>query len=367
MNPKQFCSLARRLLEQPAAPYFEHAVRAEAERICAEHGLNCRRDKFGNLLLRLRTTSLPRPLVLAAHLDHPGFELVRRLAPGRWLSRFRGGVPDHFFRPGLPLRLLPGPIPARLGRRRSAREKLFEIHAACASEHVPAFGVWEMEDYACRRGYIYARACDDLIGVAVILATLIELKRKAARVDVIGVLSRAEEVGFQGALALASAGTLPRSSLVISLETSRELPGVKMGDGPILRVGDRASTFDSQATRFLAEVGGELAEHRRFQFQRGLMSGGTCEATAYQELGYQSAAVCVALGNYHNCGPAKRIRPEYISIRDASGLVTWLAAAASAMPRYHRLTARLPQRLSRLLSQGRSLLQRTASGARPKR
>jgi hypothetical protein len=37
------------------------------------------------------------------------------------------------------------------------------------------------------------------------------------------------------------------------LETSRELPGVKMGGGVILRVGDKASIFDSEATRFLAE------------------------------------------------------------------------------------------------------------------
>ena len=41
------------------------------------------------------------------------------------------------------------------------------------------------------------------------------------------------------------------------------------------------------------------------------MSGGTCEATAYQEFGFQTAAVCVALGNYHNCGPRNRIAAEF--------------------------------------------------------
>jgi endoglucanase len=84
---------------------------------------------------------------------------------------------------------------------------------------------------------------------------------------------------------------LPSNSLIISLETSRELPGVKMGQGVILRVGDRASVFDSGASRFLAEVAGNLgAKEKNFRFQRALMSGGTCEATAYQEFGFQSAA-----------------------------------------------------------------------------
>ncbi len=361
MKSNQFCSLARRLLQHPAAPYFEHAVRTEAQRICDEHGLTCRQDRFGNLLVRLRTASGRRPLVLAAHLDHPGFEMIRRLAPGHWLARFRGGVPEEYFRRGVRIRLMPGAVPARLGRRRSAREKLFEISTTRPTEAVPVFGVWELEDYFCQRGQLHARACDDLIGVAVILATLIELKRARARVHVVGVLSRAEEVGFQGALALASARILPRNALIISLETSRELPAVKMGLGPILRVGDRASTFDSQATRFLAEVGGELAKKGKFAFQRGLMSGGTCEATAYQEFGYQSTAVCVTLGNYHNCGPANRIKPEYINVSDACGLVTWLTAAATHMPVYRKLTNRLPQRLARLLLDGRNRLQRTSA------
>ena len=46
------------------------------------------------------------------------------------------------------------------------------------------------------------------------------------------------------------------------------------------------------------------------------MSGGTCEATAYQLYGYRTAALCVALGNYHNCGPNHQIAPEYVSVDD---------------------------------------------------
>jgi endoglucanase len=224
---------------------------------------------------------------------------------------------------------------------------------------VPQFGVWEMEGFAVRKGRIVGRACDDLVGVAAALATLIELKRSRARVNVIAAISRAEEIGFRGALALAAKKALPQNSLVISLETSRELPGVKMGQGVIIRVGDRTSVFDSAATRFLTEVAVSLAKDR-FAFQRALMSGGTCEATAYQEFGFQTAAVCVALGNYHNCAQKNRIAPEYVSITDAVGMVRLLAAAARSMPRYHKIVSQLPGRLRSLLKEAQSRLHQTA-------
>ena len=177
----------------------------------------------------------------------------------------------------------------------------------------------------------------------------------------IGVISRAEEIGFQGALAIAANGTLPRQSLIVSLETSKELPGVKMGNGVILRIGDKTSIFDAAAMRFLAEVATALKNKRKsFQFQRGLMSGGTCEATAYQEFGYQTAAVCVALGNYHNCAPNNRIEAEYVSVADACGMVDLLAAAAIQMANYDKLTSKLPNRLKKMARAASRTLRRTA-------
>lgn len=342
-------------MRQPAAPYHEDGVRAEVERICAENGLDFRRDRAGNVLVQVRTASGLRPLALAAHMDHPGFEIVRPISHRRWHARFLGGVPDAWFRRGTAVRLMPGAHPARLAKVRRARE--FEIAATTVPERAPEFAVWELDDFAVRRGRIHGRACDDLIGVAAILATLIDLKRARARVNVIGLISRAEEVGFQGALRIAAGKELPKNALVISLETSRELPGAKMGGGVILRVGDRTSIFDSRATRYLGEVAAALKKRRPgFQVQRALMSGGTCEATAYQEFGFQTAAVCVALGNYHNCGPRHRIAAEYVSVADALGMVDLLASAARLMPRYSHLSVKLSRRLNRLLDEARRRL-----------
>lgn len=351
--------LARRLMQQPAAPWFEAAVQAEVKTICAEQDLPCREDAVGNLYIHYRGSGRARPLVLAAHLDHPGFKILRALSPNRFLARFRGGVPDPYFRQGTPLRLHPGDIPARLGAKKPG-VKSFELVAATPCPTKPRFAVWDLEPFRSVKGRIVGRACDDLIGSAAVLATLIRLRQSRSTTNVVGMLSRAEEIGFHGALLAAAEKQLPTNSLVISLETSRELPGVKMGQGVILRVGDKASVFDSRATRYLAEIASDLDKTARkkqpagFPFQRALMAGGTCEATAYQEFGYQCAAVCVALGNYHNCGPRHRIAPEFVSLADVQSMVNLLVQAARKMPHFPRLTNRLPSRLHRLLKQAHS-------------
>jgi len=350
---------AERLMRHPAIACHEQAVRDEVETICREHQLRLRRDAFGNVLVALKTSPRLRPVVLSAHMDHPGFEIVRRFPKtnGRWQARFRGGVPESYFLTGTRLRLVPGSGRARLGQRISAPRKAYRIDSDTSVPLDPAFAVWDLPAFGVRNGRIYGRACDDLIGVAAILAVMAELRRTRARVNVIGAITRAEEVGFLGALALAAKRTLPKNSLVISLETSRELPGVTMGQGVILRTGDKASIFNSDATRYLAEIAAELQKkHRAFQFQRALMSGGTCEATAYQEFGYQSAAVCVALGNYHNCGANDRIASEYVSINDAASMVRFLVETVRRLPDYSGLVGRLPKRLGKLLAEAKNVL-----------
>jgi putative aminopeptidase FrvX len=346
-------------MQHPAAPYHEHAVRDEVQKICDEHSLPFELDRYGNLLVRLQTSRRERPFVMAAHMDHPGFEVVPHKRNSSHIVRFQGGVPDHYFRAGIKIRLMPGSIPAKLGKR-VGKDGTFEIQVSRPLESEPAFAVWELEDFRAS-DLIVGRACDDLIGVASILATMIELKKVRARVNVIGVISRAEEIGFRGVLALTNTRHLPRNSLVISLETSRELPGVKMGEGVILRVGDRTSVFNSDAMRFLSEVAAELRTRRKdFRFQRALMAGGTCEATAFQEFGFQTGAVCIALGNYHNCSPNDKIAAEYVNVADACGMVDLLVSAAKQMTNFKTLIGKLPKRLREMRREAEARLIKTA-------
>src|SRR5260221_3411570 len=146
MNLEILRPLAARLMRHPSAPYHEHAVRGEVEHICREHGLDYKRDPFGNVLVRLQTAPAQRPLVLAAHLDHPGFEIIRPLSSNRWLARFQGGVADAYFRAGVPVRPMPGAVPAKLGRRLKGKDRIFELHARQAAQTPPTFAVWELED-----------------------------------------------------------------------------------------------------------------------------------------------------------------------------------------------------------------------------
>lgn len=358
MNGQEFCRLAQRLLNQPTAPYFEHGVRSEVEAICREHDLECSRDGFGNLRIRYARGPKRRPVVFAAHMDHPGFEVVDQISELTWRIRFRGSVGPSYFRPGLRILMQPSGSLARLTRATEG-EKMFLARATQKPKEPPRFAVWDLVPFAVKGDIIRARACDDVIGVGAALASLIELKRAKAQAHAIAVLTRAEEVGFHGALVFADSRNLPPDALVISLETSKELAGVKMGSGVILRVGDRASIFNSEAMRYLAELAGEIS-HGKFRHQRALMSGGTCEATAYQEAGYTSAAVCVALGNYHNCGPNDQIRVEFVSVSDTLNMVYLLVQAASNMGRYDELTDRLRSRLKDLKQEALKHLARTA-------
>jgi endoglucanase len=351
--------IAERLMRCPAAPYHEELVAVEVIRICEEFNLHYELDPFGNFIIRSARSSIKEPIVLAAHMDHPGFLVRRKISPTTVRADFLGGVGDLYFKPGVKVRLMPGRIRATLGKRLHPRKRSFEILTREPITAKPQFAVWDLPEFQFNNDRILGRVCDDLIGCATILAVLISLRGTKPAANLMGVLSRAEEVGFQGALALAESRRLPRQSLIISLETSRELPPVKIGGGVILRVGDRASIFDSASTRFLAEVASDLSRHdKKFKFQRGLMSGGTCEATAYQEYGYRSAAVCVALGNYHNCGQRDTIRAEFVSASDAESMAQLLIAAARTWPKSEKLIARLPHRLARLSREGHRQLRK---------
>ena len=288
MDDTDILSIARRILGQPTAPFHEDAVRREIRALladCAHIALT--EDRFGNLLAHYRRGKFAARFAFAAHMDHPGYV-------GR---EFLGGVPERYL-------------------KKKPRTRKFG-----------AFRMWDLPACEVRSGRIRSRACDDLIGCTAIVAALRELENSGAECSAWGLFTRAEEVGFVGAIELAKSARLPESVTVVSLETSSVKGGpVKIGGGPIIRVGDRTSVFDSAATAQLQAA----AKGAGIAHQRALMQGGTCEATAYALYGYRTAAMCVALGNYHNCGPGDRIAPEYVSLRDTLGMARLCVAAATA-------------------------------------
>jgi endoglucanase len=95
--------------------------------------------------------------------------------------------------------------------------------------------------------------------------------------------------------------------------------------GPIVRVGDRLSIFNSAITHWMETAFRDIKIIRpETPYQRLLMGGGTCEASVFQRAGLPTGALCVALNNYHNMGPGTEIRSESISLRDWQGLYDFL-------------------------------------------
>jgi endoglucanase len=191
-------------------------------------------------------------------------------------------------------------------------------------------GMWDVPAFRVSGGKLHATAIDDVLGSVVMLATLTDAVRWKLRTNLWCAFTRAEEVGFPGVLAVIRSKKIPKSALVVSIEMSKERPWARIGDGPIVRIGDRASIFDPTASAFLWRT----AERRRagdstFRAQRCLMDGGTCEATAFVGFGYRAGGLCLPLGNYHNIGPKRRPRAEYVSVNDLEQLVRLTVAAAA--------------------------------------
>ena len=316
--------LARSILSQPTAPFHEDAVRAEILMLLAQcPHVTAELDDFGNVIACYRRGAGAARYAFAAHMDHPAYVFQTTGSTGDTGSSEK---PSFTSSPVLPVSPVAPPA--------EGWEFLGGVPAEYREKNPPvrdfgAFAMWDLPAFELREGRIFSRACDDLIGCTAIVALFHELERTGAEACAYGLFTRAEEVGFVGAIRLAQSGRVPLSLTVVSLETSSEKGGpAKMGAGVIVRVGDRTSIFDDAATASLMEA----ARAADIPVQRCLMSGGTCEATAYQLYGYRSAGLCVALGNYHNCGPDTQIASEFVSVDDVAGMVRLMTAATLSPP-----------------------------------
>lgn len=341
------------LLTLPTAPFCEqHVIRYIADWVSRRPALRMTQDRFGNLQIRLRRgmKEMGRPLVLAAHMDHPGFEALRMLNPRTLRAYWRGGVANEYF-VGTKVRFfaegdgsvdhngqpagtwIRGTIQKiRMGEL-AGRRRVYQVDIA-VSKAVPvgSLGMWDLPDPTVKGTVLHARGCDDVAGVAAVLAALDELTQRKEPTDVIAMLNRAEEVGFSGAIAACRERLIPRQARMVSVECSSELAGGKMGEGPILRVGDATAIFTPELTALARQVGQRLAaSNKHFRFQRKLMDGGTCEGAAFLGYGYRTTGLCIALGNYHNMDRRReRIASEYVDLRDWEGMVQWFVALALA-------------------------------------
>jgi len=345
---------ARRLLEPlmrcPTAPYHEDAVADYIAATVAGFGLDTTTDSYGNLIVRRPSTGRTTTrLAFMAHMDHPGFE-VTAVGPDGVVAAWHGGVQPEYFT-NARVRFHAGGQVARGAIRTAAltedRTHVKSVVAECdGAPPVGALGVWDLPDVEFTNGSVRAPAIDDLAGCGVILAMLADLRGRQLDAEVWAFFTRAEEVGFIGAVGLARSGRLPLSLPIVSIEMSKAMPGATQGMGPVIRLGDRSSVFDQSMLLFARDTAAELKEEREgFKYQRLLMDGGSCEATALNAFGFRTAGLALALSNYHNQAPAGPNGPwtidaEEINFSDFLHAVDLAVAMCERFPGLQRVMDR---------------------------
>ncbi len=353
MNTRRY-KLLTELLKQPTAPFREEHIIAIVRRVLEQARIPFFFDPIGNMVIGCRSRDDYRqrlgemskePLrFFIAHMDHPGFHGMRWVSKARLKVKWHGGSPvKHLAGSRVWLATSDGYWSAgRLGRVQLLKSK----HAINAAEvqvthamKIPRpqanalYGGFKFRAPVWRSGKkLYTKAADDLVGVFAIVSTAMELyagRRGSKSPPFLGLLTRAEEVGFIGAIGHLELGWLAkarRTVVCVSLETSRTLPGALVGHGPVVRLGDRRTIFHSDYLKVLGDVAQSTLPKKH---QRRIMDGGTCEATAATAYGFPAIGISVPLGNYHNEGfeggpdcPAPRgPAPEFVHLDDIEGMV----------------------------------------------
>ena len=348
--------------KRPAISFHEKLVSGYILHSLNKMGVEVRCDPYGNIIARIPGVTAGVPAIaFVAHMDHPGFEATE-LRGETLVAEARGGVPPSSLTDSVPVEVV-----SASGQRWKAtlagadgdpKERRVLVNLREATDvPLPAFVIFDLPDFKRDGDLLRMRAADDLAGCGAILAALNDLAGNPAQGDVFGVFTRAEEVGLIGARIMAQEHSLPLDCLVVSLESSRELPGAVQGLGPVIRVGDVTFTFSAEAEQVLHVARQSLVEENpNYKIQRQLMSGGTCEASGFAAGGYATTGIAFPLGNYHNATPGGRVDAEYIHADDYWGGVQLITRAARSVatrrssPSWKRLQA-VPAELQKRLSE----------------
>ena len=293
-------------------------------------------DTGGNLLITQKGRNMHAPVLAVAHMDHPAFVITSVDGPAATFE-FRGGVtPPYFEKASVEVVSRPDGSAGTVVSYDDSTQRGEITITSGGSIEVGDIGMFKMPKGRTPKGRFRAPACDDLAGAAAALAALDRCRRDPSLRHFGVLLTRAEEVGLVGAIHAARNRTIPDDARVISIETSRELVNARIGDGPVIRTGDRSTVFDREMTNRISRS----AASAGLPHQRKLMDGGGCEATAFGAYGYRSTGLCLCLGNWHNRGNLDSVERgegeaspmlEEISLDDFHGLIDLLVLAATAV------------------------------------
>lgn len=374
------------ILSQPTAPFRESWVLQACRAYCLRNKLSFFEDSFGNLWVGPSSQAQAKKskLVFVAHLDHPGIVLKKffkrgkkLFAEGTWLGGgpldirnqdvllfshsdacavVNGRVVSHTKKgmrgpDAVTMEVKADEVFSWLGKSQilGKQQSRTLLEALCSGKGFETLGPWgaclwykkhSVSEGVRKHGpYWETKAADDLIGVCALLESLRVSKAKGVAL----LLTRAEESGFHGALDVLRHKRLnPKHTRIVSIETSATLPGALLGNGPVVRLGDRSTVFSPALVYWVQSSAAALAKkNKRFSYQRRVMDGGSCEATAFNCYGFEVAGLSTPLLNYHNIpwhkkGAARnKPEPEAVNRADVDALmelVTYLMKNVNTLP-----------------------------------
>lgn len=288
-------------------------IRGQAE----PYADSIRTDALGNLIVfKKGTKTTGHKLLMAAHMDEVGLIVTHVTDEGYLKFDFVGGV-DRRVAIGKSVVLGDQAIQGIIGLKaihlvsREERKKTpktdsmyIDIGAKNKEEALKlvqpgTYGSFIGEPEAFGNGLLKAKAIDDRVGCAVMLA----LMKEELPMDVTFAFTAQEEVGTRGAFG-AAFSVSPEIALVLETTTAADLPNVEEhrkvcapGKGPVISYMDGGTIYD----RGLFEDLRRLAEENQIPWQSKEYIAGGNDARSIQrsKAGVRVAAVSAAVRYLH--------------------------------------------------------------------
>lgn len=310
-------SLLKELCALNGVSSYEDEVRARIMAQAEPYADSMRVDSMGSLIVfKKGAKSTGNKLMLTAHMDEVGFIIKCATEDGYLKFDTIGGIDGRVIL-GKPVLVGENRVPGVIGLKAyhlvsGEEEKIvpkiedmyIDIGAkdkgeAEALAPVGTFAAFSSDVVEFGDGMLKAKAIDDRVGCAVMLALLEE----ELPMDCTFVFSVQEEVGTRGAFGAAFSVT-PEIALVLEGTTAADFPGTPShkrvtspGNGPVLSVMDGGTIYD----RGLFELMRDLADQNNIPWQtKHYISGGN-DSSAIQrtKAGVRVAAMSAAVRYLH--------------------------------------------------------------------
>lgn len=287
---------------------YEDAVCDFITGTLTQNGIPYYKDRLGNVIVSVGDT--PDRIALFAHMDEVGFGVRGFTEDGMIKFAPIGGVTDKIlFSTPVVIgdRKIPGVIgniPKHLQEKKTENETkipdmMIDIGATSKKDAMESVRIgdpiyWQSDFVRFGDGLIKAKALDDRVGVAVILALLL-----TKQYSFTAVFTTREEIGIIGAKTATPLIT-PQKAVVLEVTTCADMPGVqepttKLGQGVALSVMDGGSVADSEWNKAVWQ----MAEKHKVPIQKKLTTKGGNDAGAVSYISGGIPATALSLpGRY---------------------------------------------------------------------